>query len=825
MEDLPYDRLPRVPRTNSLIPSGVGHYYTAENAKEKTLYTVDRLNDEQKSVYLHMYDRPSDIVLIQAGPGTGKTFTLMALAHAWTRPTHVVIFKNDLLHTFRNCAERHTVAAFCMSLWQINFYEWCALERQLSGSMSSEQFVAVVVGLLRKAVMPRSLVGSLVLLDEYTVIPKPVLFVMLALFRRHGVGVVISGDKNQLQNIHNSAHVGKCSSHDIASAFADRTFLLTKNERCCDGAYNRLVDYVSRYSSDRPLDKFGYALVAAIFHKKFMSSTTINDTHLASNHRDLTNTVHMMTVNGRYRTSFYHINASGARFPERVKGTLQPNGLYLPAVTVSYMASGRPGKYLPYVPLVVGGRYFVYKYSEHSLCTLEFINDDDHTVTLRADDGRLVKVGMGNCNDVVFDKHRQWILNGGVEIGGGGQGVGQLYNYPIYMANAMSIHMCQGRTIRDQALDIMLNGSTYQGLYVSMSRVTSPRQINRVIVPDMPAHLVSTVINFPQLCRRDTLNVDELHACFGGNYLHYPISDPLLSASVAHWISSFFASREERARHNIRAGLCKALEIAACTPVVLNHAERSPNDRLGATMTFVLRYRNAMMAAALLDPSDAAVWLHEFAANDPLLETDRRTSESSRYNGLGDDRYKTVREVSGVEKSGYRTHERENTLQYIYRHARWTEVVNGVPECAYIASKDTMVLRSTPFQSLVYGRLKAGLPVDADWLMEKLRLQMDSMSTPPPTPAPSAVPDVVACAVNVQQLLDRIRYDMKKRRRRRDDHGDTVAAAASDDDDDDDELQKRKYRRRRRQRVTETEAGTPITTATTVGNASSATTT
>lgn len=739
VKDLEFDSLPPPPNSSPPRVFGSLHCYDEDHeyALEKQIYTEEKLNAEQKQIYRYMFDNPTAMVLIQAGPGTGKTFTMLTLAHAWEGPVHVIIYKHDLLHTFRNCAVQFTVARFCMLVWNLSFLSYIGLERQLSGRMSTSQFINVTVGLLRYAKLPKPFNGSIVILDEYTVIPKPLLFAVLMLLKYHKIGTVLSGDKNQLQNIHNSMHAGQCSSYDIASAFIDRAFTLNKNERCGDVDYNRLVDYVSRFSSDKHLDKFGYALAAALFHRKFMSESAITDTHLASHHRDLTNTIHMMTINTAAPVSFYSINASGVRDLSRVQGVRQPNGLYLPTVTLEYMKNGAPDKYLPYVPLIIGCRYFVYDYSEYSQATLVSVDEANQTVTMRNDDGKLVIVRKGNCNKVMFEKHCRFLLNGGNEDGSDKSG--QLYNYPIYMANVMSIHMCQGRTVRNN-VDMILNNSTYQGFYVSMSRVTSPQQITRVIVPDIPSHLVSTVINFPQLCSRPDgmLTADELDSCLGRNYMHYPMRDAELTAQTMHWLGRFFASRDVDERRAIRDQLCQALRrvnpvVLKCEPIRQQQQQQQERDDLtcaenNTTMTLILRYKYVMLALSLVDERDSYVWLHEFMKLDPLvtlvLVADPQRRVGAAENGSSDARFNLMRRICGVADNGYEPN--EDTLHYITRHARWkSKKPNGDDDQQWcIDENETMgtVLETTKFRCAVYKELTAERPLTIDWLMNQLRL-------------------------------------------------------------------------------------------------------
>lgn len=727
--DVAYATLPLPVRTAGMTPTPRSERFanavnvTRESRLEKELYRVGNLNEEQKQIYLYMCANTSAMVLIQAGPGTGKTFTQLTLAHAWTKDVRVIIFKHDLLHTFRHCASRHTVTSFCMSVWGLRYPAWCGLERQLSGRMSGNQFISCVVGLLRRSRLPAMAAGTIVLLDEYTVIPKPILFALLMLLKRHRIGTVISGDKNQLQNIHNSMHMGQCSSYDIAAAFADRTFALSKNERCSDVEYNCLVDYVSRYSSDKKLDKFGYALAAALFHRKFMTESAITDTHLAAHHRTLTGIVHMMTVNESIPFSFHFINAAAVVDKSRVQGVHQSNGLLLPSVTLKYIQTGAPDKYLPYTPLVVGCRYFIKEHSEHSQCTLESVDEARETVTVRRDNGKRTTVGKENCNDVMFDRHRRFMLSGGDDTVEGG---GQLYNYPIYMANVMSIHMCQGRTIRN-AIDIVLNDSTYQGLYVSMSRVTSPQHITRVIVPDMPAHLLSTVVNFPQLCARTdgALTVDELDSCMSRNYMHYPLRDAELTSTTVYSLGRFFAARDVGERRRIREDLCRVAD--KIRPEVLNGSPKdtSPCVADGAIMTLVLRYKYTMMAIALLDNRDAVVWLHEFMRLDPLvtlLGVDPQISGRSTVNADGT-RFESLLNICDVAEHAYEPD--EDTLRYIVRHAKWTAKDESRVQF-WIEENETTrcVLETTAFRRTVHGELSAGRPVTVVWLMDRLQSMM-----------------------------------------------------------------------------------------------------
>lgn len=761
--DLDFDSLPPKTISANAIFNAIS-FNKSESDLEKKIYTEERLNKEQKEIFRYMFDNPKSMVLVQAGPGTGKTFTMLTLAHAWKKPVSVVIYKHDLLHTFQHCARRFTVAKLFMTVFKIYFPVYVGLELQLSGRMSAIQFVIAVVSLLRRAKLPHILGNSIVILDEYTVIPKPLLFILLLLLKYHKIGTVICGDKNQLQNIHNSSHTGQCSSYHIATALADRTFNLTKNERCGDADYNDLVDYVSRFSSDKRLDKFGYALAAALFHRKFMTESSITDTHLASHHRDLTNTVHMMTINTAAPVSFYLINASGVQDESRVKGVRQQNGFYLPNVTLDYIKNLATDKYLPYLPLIVGCRYFVDDYSEYSQATLVSVDAVNGTVDLKYDNGHSITVRKQNCNDVMFEKHRRYLLNNGDDEGR--DGVGKLYNYPIYMANVMSIHMCQGRTIRNN-VDIILNESTYQGFYVSMSRVTTPKQITRVILPDIPSHLVSTVINFPQLCSRPDgmLTVEELDSCLGRNYMHYPIRDAELTEHTMYTLCRFFASQDVNERRLIREHLCRKLaeinpEVLECVAVKQQVANGyQPGAEHNATMTLILRYKYVILALSLVDEKDSYVWIQEFMKLDPLLTLLLAVDPQKCDGGSSDERFDLMRRVCGVTDNGYEPN--EDTLHYIKRQARWKPKMPNDDENRWHIEENVTtknVLKTSRFRCTVYKELTANRPLTIVWLIEQLQRMVAELHHDNSTSSDNAeIPKSTTTAVTtVNQLMDTV---------------------------------------------------------------------
>lgn len=535
-EDIPFNLIPKkntlkpICKIETLTPEESSEEYEFDNMRK--IYAVERLNRQQREVYDYVLSHPDEIILLQAGPGTGKTFTMLTMACNMNVDVNVIIYKHDLLENFKICAKTHTVASFCMKLWGLKqFYKYKSLDIQSSTDITSEVFINMIIGLIKNANV-KFLERSLVIIDEYTVISKVLLFAMLEVFRLHGIGVIICGDRNQLQNVHNSMHMGNCSSYDISVNFCSKTFELSKNERCTDIEYNKFLSYISKFSSDRKIDNIGYIIATAVFAKKLFGTSTIHDTIIANYHRDVQERLHRKCYsdgkNPIVPVSYYFIDGSKVRETSRINGIKYKNSsLYIPYVAT---LPQHKWKYIPYIPIIVGGYYFVREQRERNIAILKSYDPIAETVEMcNVYDKKVFILHKESSNDVLFEKHRTYLLgwttqenenNGMIQ---NKLGLGLIYNFPIYLATTMSMYMCQGRTIATN-VDIILNNCTYQGFYVVASRVTSPDFITHVSIPYLRKYVLSMIINFPQLCHKNDLSIDEIDRKLRSNFILYDIN-------------------------------------------------------------------------------------------------------------------------------------------------------------------------------------------------------------------------------------------------------------------------------------------------------------
>lgn len=596
-----------------------------ERMAEEELYTYEHLNVEQKVIYDYVMANPTDIITIQAGPGCGKSFVLKTIAYNIKNYSkQVIIFKHDLLRSFIHCGTMLTVAKFIMMTLNIGYFDYKALDRQISMNITSNEFMLSIIALVKKSEL-KNVTCAILFMDEYTIISKPMLLVMLMVLEHHKVGTIICGDKNQLQNIHNSTHA-ILSSHTIAASFSAREFNLHINERCKDIEYNNFVSFFADFSSNRKLDSYAYAILSAVFMKQLVQLPEYNTIHLASTHQELANLMHTMVCNKKYDTDFYRIDQS--RIQDKPHAVLQ-NTL----ATVEYLASARknnsvpvPGKFLPYLPLVIGARYYVCKHSDYSQGVLIEYRRDEGIIKMLLDNGTVKEYSRMNATKVIFEEHTEYLLR---SIDTGRNVFGSIYGFPIYPANFMSIHKCQGCTIRGD-LDLILNKTTFQGLYVALSRVTSPTQIRRITIPNQVSHLVSTIVNFPEHCdiAGGQLKIDLIKERMI-NYKYYQIDNNNLHR-ISELCLDFVLANSTEARIELRKQIIQFLDGRIKLDILKVSMVNEPCDYNLLTISRIIKYRDVFRALSTLNVLDYNVWLHEFILACPDMSLFLQSNDKNK---------------------------------------------------------------------------------------------------------------------------------------------------------------------------------------------------
>lgn len=655
------------------------------------VYNKNTLTPEQAQIYDWVLAHLNDITLVQAGPGCGKTHTMLTIAYQSPIPVYTVIYKNDLLYGYELSCITLSTAKLAMKIWNLSFYQYVAIESQLNGRLSSDEFMAVIISLVKKANM-NDFKESLIIFDEYTVMAKPLLYVLLLLFHMYNIGCVICGDKNQLQNIHNSKHTG-ISSYDIANSFASKCFQLTNNIRCSNLEYNALIDYIAGYSSSKQVDKSGFALMASIFLPQLITEVQTSNVHIAATHQELADTLHGLVMREKIPVSFYYIypgNSDIARINGTKCTTADENyGLYLPDFTQKYLEEQKPTRFLPYLPLIIGATYFYKSFTERQQVTLLQIHPNFLIVEdINGDHIQLLKEAN---NDVLYKVHKDEML--------GERGLGKIYNYPIYPTFIMSIHMCQGRTITKN-LNLMLSKTTFQGLYVAASRVRDPKQIHHVEIPNPLSYIISTIINVPEWSQTtNTITSQMLQRAFT-NYQY--INIPTTNTHMIELAIKFIQSQETAERQQIHDTILA--DTATFPREILNLDRTEAVEINNKTLEIMLEFKTLIAALSCLERIEYQHWLKLFKTCNLTIQQVEMcyddytlTPEEERNSLRSFTEISTLRNMN-VEKSileNCQLSQKTSNIKYII--------------APHALVGDKLVYHTTEFEHSLYGLIKTGV--------------------------------------------------------------------------------------------------------------------
>ena len=501
MAILPPRELLRLP---VLIPSKPKTLEAEKKVPEEELYKCANLSNSQKEVFFKLFNSTNGIFLLQAAPGTGKSFVLRTLKNELfgktSIPACVVIFKHDLLSHFETNANIMTVTSFFMKSLKLNYGAYKAIDKQLSYNQSTIEIYHIVVALLKRAHLPEGCVNSTIIFDEYTLVSKVLVVVLLTLVDAYKLKIVFSGDKNQLQNIHNCAHF-KASSFEIIRMCEAIPLTLTEVMRCKNRDYNSVIAYISQFSSNSDLNAFAHAMLAVIFPKQVaIGKSDFTDLHLFHSHAQAAKLIQACCVDLKLPHRFYEVcrveptKKYGGKFKPTNRGrfkTLLEERYQNNVVDDPYYAE----KFVPYIPLVVGALYYVRELRERSVSILKKLHYDrtgkqviSLTMQLLSDPTNIFTLSPETNNAIVFDPHREFLI--GTESGY------ILLNFPIYSFNWMSMHKVQGVTIpNNMNLRLFMNLGTWHYCYVGVSRVQSFEQITKVDIPNIASNSVSAILS------------------------------------------------------------------------------------------------------------------------------------------------------------------------------------------------------------------------------------------------------------------------------------------------------------------------------------------
>lgn len=711
---------------------------TAENK-----LNLDSLDSSQLAFVNYMNETKSPIVLIQSSPGTGKTYTLRIYCSMKESEVEVIIFKRDLLNSFNTLCDTRTNAQFFMQCFDFKqYFNYLSIENFLNSKMTPLELFLIIRKLVSNFSVDRS---KTKIFDEYTFIPKPMLFALLLSFKHYNIPAILCGDKHQLQTIQKTKLIN-VSSYTMTEKFSDKVFNFSTNHRCSDSYHNQVIEYLSSLSCDSRLDDIGFSIIATLHQKQIIANweqESLKNVFMASTHKNLSITIDSLVKLYMIPYSYYFIESSYQ--DPRINGVLIANGLYKCKAVIEYEENNySPGKFLPYIPLIIGAKYFILSYTEDSIGTLldiEYREENEvkipNALTFLLN-GRHVKVHKQATNKATFDQHLKFLL--------GEHSIGKLLNFPISMANLMSMHMAQGRTITDNLNLIISEETTYQGFYVAESRVTKIEQIFKVSIPHQLRYLLSSILNFPELCENHQVSIDILKMRIEQNYKIYELIDSTKNNMIAIQVLDFIYSDNSIKKHEIRNSL-----INLNLPFKLvNKKEENVKDE----EIYSMLYDNGTLILALskLDDLDAFVWIHEFSkceGNEHLNILFQGSSNLSTFSNTLSN-YASLTLLPKLLESTTDFIELNGITEYFNIPINENDNVKKTADIIKNSKKYKCIvevneyrgLYTTELQALIYEKLKANERLNKEKMLEWLQIILSNIELsqqPPKTYASKSI--------------------------------------------------------------------------------------
>lgn len=466
------------------------NYSHISNNKIRAIYLYSLLTLEQKQIFKFWHKYANLVqcdnfnancgvqcVTLNAKPGTGKSFLCSIFTATCRIPVYYIAYSNNLVNQIAGIlhVDPINLCSFLMTIAKLSYYK----AKQLC-SMSSKLIDDFLLALNN---VSTNIEHKIILIDEYTVIYAPIIALLYGIAKKINALIIYIGDPCQLPPIRNSQwHLS--GNYKIVSLLATEKFQLNKVLRYSSLDYGeKLLKIASIIENNNFYAKNDFAtkyLLYQLFCDKFATESTLNSIFLSQNHKTITQHLSQHLCNNynvpQWLQQFNHHNTKSTENYIYSLYRRKLNKKLFPLKFVSKFT-----KFLNHLPLV---KKLPYIYVDKSKCK--------HIVTLFDVDIANDKIVI-LCNDELKFLSPQTIssylpsenLRFLKELV-----TGNLYNFPIYPYYS-TYHAVQGMTISNYNLEIDIDCTSVNSIYVGLSRISSPSQLTKIHTSELP-HLICT---------------------------------------------------------------------------------------------------------------------------------------------------------------------------------------------------------------------------------------------------------------------------------------------------------------------------------------------
>lgn len=515
------------------------------------------LTDDQYRIVETIANKPeAQLILLDAPPGTGKSFLMLQLCRRFGPRAVITIFKHDLLAPFSSVTNTITNCKFMIDFFNTqSMMTNGGIEHACTRVMSVDQYFYTLVGFTRnfQKAVPNFEYIDFLICDEYGLMMNECILAVsvTAVYNTEfNCRVIFSGDSRQLGSIHSSIYSAKSSAAQVIESFDESKYLmveLDKNQRCKDPKINSLFRLISSRvtSTDKTLDLPLATILHICMPYQTIFHPMLTDVVVATSHAQLSDYIEHQYTSSltrpiEYRVidrEFYMIDpqtcVNGHAKFIAAKARLTPNGhFYYPEVVTKYLETGRlTSKFLPYLVLIRGANYYVNKYSEFNIGKLLDYNLVEGWARLQMlRTGQIEMVYRQSSNEAFFPNHVDELRD---------LGIGKIYAFTIYPAFLKTVHKLQGTTISERLNAIMRYGVTsYKSVYVIVTRITRPENISHIDIRMMP-------VTHEDMLRSIIMNVPELTDLPYGEMLDATVIDRMSANFFFYRVAASCASERE----------------------------------------------------------------------------------------------------------------------------------------------------------------------------------------------------------------------------------------------------------------------------------------
>ncbi|XP_075153274.1 uncharacterized protein LOC142226910 [Haematobia irritans] len=215
------------------------HKYDTSELNNDQLYVYNHLIAEltpiKRSVVAKAGPSATKVILLDAPPGTGKSFLITTLLRNMKYKHRLIVYRNSLVDEYMHHeVKSQTIYRFLKDSYKFYGVWGCNALFNDGGSLETSMLKAY------RNIMEMKIKSDVLLLDEYTVISPWLLLCLVHAAKRLGKHLIIAGDGDQMSSMQPSQYHQE-SNRSLAIALSDASFSLQEQMRIKTKKFNQIL--------------------------------------------------------------------------------------------------------------------------------------------------------------------------------------------------------------------------------------------------------------------------------------------------------------------------------------------------------------------------------------------------------------------------------------------------------------------------------------------------------------------------------------------------------------------------------------------------------